>query len=377
MHKICLGSFKYLSPGQVCIGKGLNVMANLGKHLKLTDHPDKARIEDLIVEMESWPDSITMIHEFSLQRTHAGSQAKDMLGYDKWLWDSDFISTITHPDDIYSINEKMASYLLEANKPFYDREAPAIMKLLGRLRHNNGKYIPIEFSGVILQYDARGGFQLGVGAYQNISRREEDLLSRRKHEEMRQKIEGHLLEIKRLYHRIYPCKTTSSLSLPAEEHDQASKIHIVNIEQLALKVKHGVEVQRLLRNYSSLKGTTASTDLQHQPAINDVSFVNKVIEAIERHLNDPTLTTTTLAQELTVSRANLHRKIKIASGIPPAELIKKVRLDKAARLLSEPEKSVAEVAYMVGFDDSSYFSKCFRRHYGLTPSEYKRKGTSA
>lgn len=350
-------------------------MASLVKYLQLADHPDRARIQELVVEMESWPDSIAMIHEFSLQRTHASNQAKDMLGYDGRLWDSDFISTITHPDDIYSINEKMASYLLEANKPFYDREAPAILKLLGRLRHINGTYIPIEFSGVILQYDARGGFQLGVGAYQNISRREEGLLSRRKHEEMKERIEGHLLEIKRLYHRIYPCKTTSSLSLPAEEHDQASKIHIVNIEQLALKVKHGVEVQRLLRNYSSLKGTATSVD--YQPPVNDVSFVNKVIEAIERHLNDPALTTTTLAQELTVSRANLHRKIKTASGIPPAELIKKIRLDKAARLLSEPQKSVAEVAYMVGFGDSSYFSKCFRRHYGLTPSEYKKKGASS
>jgi AraC-like DNA-binding protein len=353
--------------------RALEIMASLATYLQLGEHPERTRIEHMILEMESWPDIIVMVQEFAQQRTRISAQQKKMLGYDQTLWDTDFLSAITHPDDIYSINEKMASYLLEANKPFYNKEYPRVMKLFGRLLNHKGNYIPIEFSGVILQYNTSGAFQLGFGVYQDISGKAGNTSSAELCEEVTKKIETYLLEIKRFYHLIHPCQTNTPLPLPIQNHSNDSKIHIIDVDQLALKMKHGVEIQRLLRNYSSLKEGSASPARKYPSGVDDISFINKVIKIIEQHLSNTNLTTDLLARELNISRANLHRKIKMASGMPSAEWIRMVRLDRAAQLLGTKEQSVAQIAYMVGFDDSSYFSKCFRKQYGVTPSEYRKK----
>jgi AraC-like DNA-binding protein len=351
-------------------------MASLAEHLQLTDHPDGEGIKALILEMESWPGIIVMVHQFTEQRTRVGIQGKKLLGYHKPIWDNDFVSSITHPDDIYGINEKMASYLLETSKPFYNKEFPAVMKLFGRLLNAAGNYVPVEFSGVILQYEVSGAFRLGVGVYQNIAQRGGDALSARSCETMTRQIESHLLEIKRLYHLIHPCKTGFAPALPPQDHGKDSKIHIVDVDQLVMKIKHGVEIQRLLQNYSSLKENTTLPARKYPSGINDIPFINKVINVIERHLGNADLTTEMLARELNVSRTKLHRKIKTASGMPSADWIRMVRLHKAAQLLGMKERSVSEIAYTVGFDDSSYFSKSFRRQYGVTPSEYRKKLTA-
>lgn len=66
-----------------------------------------------------------------------------------------------------------------------------------------------------------------------------------------------------------------------------------------------------------------------------------------------------LAEEFSMSRSNIHKKVKSIIGITPNEYIRLIKLNKAAQLLSTGKYKVTEVCYMVGFNTPSYFTKCF------------------
>ncbi|NJN28589.1 MAG: response regulator [Cyclobacteriaceae bacterium] len=99
-------------------------------------------------------------------------------------------------------------------------------------------------------------------------------------------------------------------------------------------------------------------------------FLKKIMGIIENHLADPSFDVNVFAGELHMSRSVLYRKFKALTGQSVNELISEVRLKKAAALLELGPESVSEVAYEVGYSDPQYFSKCFRKKYCVTPSEY-------
>jgi AraC-like DNA-binding protein len=90
---------------------------------------------------------------------------------------------------------------------------------------------------------------------------------------------------------------------------------------------------------------------------------------LETKLDDSSFGVESLATELGISRMHLNRKIKAMTGITPNELIRVVRLQRAADLLMTGAP-IAEVADRVGFDTPAYFSKVFKDHYRMTPSEF-------
>ncbi|MFA6718110.1 MAG: helix-turn-helix transcriptional regulator, partial [Prevotella sp.] len=74
--------------------------------------------------------------------------------------------------------------------------------------------------------------------------------------------------------------------------------------------------------------------------------------------------------EVGISRAQLHRKLKELTGIPTSEFIRNIRLEQAARLLKEQKLNIAQVAFEVGFSNQAHFSTIFKRHFGVSPTEY-------
>ncbi len=80
-----------------------------------------------------------------------------------------------------------------------------------------------------------------------------------------------------------------------------------------------------------------------------------------------------LAEEVGVSRAQLHRKMKEITGISTGEFIRNIRLEQAARLIDEGTINITQVAYAVGFSNQTHFSTLFKRHYGMSPSEYSHR----
>jgi AraC-like DNA-binding protein len=75
-------------------------------------------------------------------------------------------------------------------------------------------------------------------------------------------------------------------------------------------------------------------------------------------------------EDIGLSRVQLYRKITALTGMAVNEMIRKMRLQKAAQLLQQKWGPVSQVAYEVGFSNLSYFSKVFREEYGVLPSEY-------
>lgn len=116
----------------------------------------------------------------------------------------------------------------------------------------------------------------------------------------------------------------------------------------------------------------AKEKLQSLPKT-DKELLDKIVNFIKENLDDPDLTIDTLVDTAGISRSALFKKMKMLVGISPMELIKNIRLEKAAELIKEGSDNFTQIAYQTGFNDSQYFSKCFKQSYGMTPTEFKKK----
>ncbi len=105
----------------------------------------------------------------------------------------------------------------------------------------------------------------------------------------------------------------------------------------------------------------------------DNTFIDKVKQIILDHLDDENFSVTELASEIGWSRSHTFRKVRSVAGISVNQLIKETRLQEAVRLITETNLNASEISYKVGFSSPSYFNKCFSKHYGVTPGEYKEK----
>lgn len=103
----------------------------------------------------------------------------------------------------------------------------------------------------------------------------------------------------------------------------------------------------------------------------DERLLAEVVETIEKNMSDSDFNVTCLQETVGIGSKQLYRKVKLMTGMTPVELIRSLRMRRAASLLKEGQFSVSEVMYMVGFSDSGYFSKCFHKAFGVTPTKYK------
>ena len=99
------------------------------------------------------------------------------------------------------------------------------------------------------------------------------------------------------------------------------------------------------------------------------SFMLKFRDFIESNMGDSDLNVETIGAELGLSRVQLYRKVKALTGQSPVELLRTARLQRGRELLKTTDKNVSEVAYEVGFTAPSYFTKCFKDEFGISPSD--------
>jgi DNA-binding response OmpR family regulator/anti-sigma regulatory factor (Ser/Thr protein kinase) len=105
----------------------------------------------------------------------------------------------------------------------------------------------------------------------------------------------------------------------------------------------------------------------------DEKLLIDIRKVVEEHLTDPDLDVQHLCNEIGISRTNLFIKLKALTGYSPSEFIKTIRLEKAAQYLIKSDKTISEIAYLVGYMYPKYFSTCFHQYSGMTPSEYRSK----
>ena len=102
----------------------------------------------------------------------------------------------------------------------------------------------------------------------------------------------------------------------------------------------------------------------------DEVFLEKVQLILDQHLSNPGLTSAVFSKHVGMSRMQLHRKMLAYTGLSTSTFIRSQRLKQAAFILKSSQHTINEVGYMVGFSTPSYFIKCFKEMYGLTPLEY-------
>jgi signal transduction histidine kinase/DNA-binding response OmpR family regulator len=103
----------------------------------------------------------------------------------------------------------------------------------------------------------------------------------------------------------------------------------------------------------------------------DERFLKKALAIVEEHMDDGSFGVETFSDEIALSRTQLHRKLKAITGLSAGEFIQDIRLRRAALLIRQKADSITQIAYQVGFNDQSYFSKCFRKKFQVSPSEYQ------
>lgn len=105
----------------------------------------------------------------------------------------------------------------------------------------------------------------------------------------------------------------------------------------------------------------------------DEQFLNRLNEIIEKNISNMDFSIDLMAEQLCISRSGLFSKIKTLVEMTPNELIQLVRLKKAAELLSTRKYRINEICYQVGFNNPSYFSRCFQKQFGVLPKDFINK----
>ncbi len=105
----------------------------------------------------------------------------------------------------------------------------------------------------------------------------------------------------------------------------------------------------------------------------DATFLERCLHTVEQHLSEPDFGVEQFQRAVGMSRTQLHRKLKALTNQSTTEFIRDLRLQRAAQLLQQPGVQVSEVVYNVGFSHLSYFARCFKEKFGLSPSDYLKK----
>ena len=109
----------------------------------------------------------------------------------------------------------------------------------------------------------------------------------------------------------------------------------------------------------------------------DEVMMNRLMVFIEEHINDEDLKIDDMAEAVGLGRTVFYERIKQLVGVSPSDFLRQVRMQRAQQLIVRSKMTVSEIAYSIGFTDPKYFTKCFKKLTGMTPSEYREKESAA
>jgi signal transduction histidine kinase/DNA-binding response OmpR family regulator/ligand-binding sensor domain-containing protein len=141
-------------------------------------------------------------------------------------------------------------------------------------------------------------------------------------------------------------------------------------EYLVARTEQLLRERRLFRERVWQHQENATDTYQQYLVKKDVQLLDRIHKVIEENMDNCEFNIDTIAASIGLSRSAFFKKLKSLTGLAPVDLVKEIRLNKSVELLKNTDKSISEVAYAVGFKDSGYYSKCFRKKYNQTPREY-------
>lgn len=134
-------------------------------------------------------------------------------------------------------------------------------------------------------------------------------------------------------------------------------------------------IQMILENqkrYQDSQKKSIEAD-RKQVAEKERPFMDTVMEVMERNYDNSEFGVQELADEMRMNRSVLSKMLNAEAGQPTAQFIRNYRLDIAKKMITEnvANRNITEIAYRVGFNDPKYFTRCFTKQYGVSPSSYK------
>ncbi len=140
-------------------------------------------------------------------------------------------------------------------------------------------------------------------------------------------------------------------------------------KELFVRVKNLIQRQRRLKEYIR-KHQLMFDPSKIEATSLDRRFLEQLLDLLEKEHSNAGFGVPQMQDVMALSKAQLHRKVKALTNESPGELLRNFRLKRAAHLLSKKADSVTQIAYQVGFNNLSYFAKCFKELYGVPPSSY-------
>jgi signal transduction histidine kinase/DNA-binding response OmpR family regulator len=146
-----------------------------------------------------------------------------------------------------------------------------------------------------------------------------------------------------------------------------------SVKDLELTLQNILQNRRLLA-----EGFQSSLKVQWSKDAEPVSdpFLERALEHVRKEIDNAGFGVEQLADAMRISRVQLFKKTKSLIGLPPGDLIRNLRLEKAKFLLETGAGNVSDVAYQTGFANPNYFSKAFKKHFGISPSKIDTKSLS-
>ncbi|MDU1890359.1 MAG: response regulator [Dysgonomonas sp.] len=137
------------------------------------------------------------------------------------------------------------------------------------------------------------------------------------------------------------------------------------------------QVRNLIKNQNELKELYSKKYIAEPSKITfssmDEELLKKAMEQIEHNISNPDYNVETFVSDMGIGRTLLYQKINDIVGMSIKEFIMDIRLKRSAQLLKESDFTISEIADMTGFNNPKYFSICFKKHFELTPTEFKKK----
>jgi len=144
-----------------------------------------------------------------------------------------------------------------------------------------------------------------------------------------------------------------------------------NAEELRTRIGNLIDNRNVLRKKFSSNSIIRPAEISVSP--HDASFIETLLGLVEKNMENTQYSVEALAKDVRLSQSQLHRKLKAIINMSAIQFITSVRMHRAMELLNKHAGNIAEIAYMVGYDDPGYFSKTFRKFFNKLPSEVIRK----
>lgn len=161
----------------------------------------------------------------------------------------------------------------------------------------------------------------------------------------------------------------------AEAYEAGADAYITkpfNITVLKARIENLLERKQKIAEEIKKKGLAGFSNLDL--ANEDEEFLRRCTECVQRHLSDSNFDQQSFADEVNMSKSTLYKRLKNLTGMYTSAFIRNIRMKAACELLQvKPNIRIADLAYAVGYNEPKYFSSCFKKDFGMLPSEYAEK----